>query len=121
MRFTNYYRRFIPKCASLQQPLTDLLRGKPKDFVFNSTAREAFKILKNAIAQLAMIFHPNPTAQLSLQTDASDVAVGAVLQQHIDGQVQPLAFFSKRLQSAEVRYSAFERELLAVYLAIRHF
>ncbi len=54
-------------------------------------------------------------------TDASDSAVGAVLQQLIHGQWQPLAFFSKSLKPAETRYSAFDRELLAVYLAVKHF
>ena len=53
-------------------------------------------------------------------TDASDVAVGAVLQQKANNMWQPLGFFSKRLQPAETRYSAFGRELLAIYLAIRH-
>ena len=53
--------------------------------------------------------------------DASDVAVGAVLQQFIDGHWCPIAYFSKSLKPAETRYSMFDRELLAVYLAIKHF
>ena len=54
-------------------------------------------------------------------TDASNVAVGAVLQQFIEDQWCPIAFFSTKLKPAETRYSAFDRELLAIYLAIRHF
>jgi len=54
-------------------------------------------------------------------TDASDSAVGAVLQQLINSQWCPIAFFSKKLQPAETRYSTFDRELLAIYLAIKHF
>ena len=54
-------------------------------------------------------------------TDASDTAVGAVLQQHIEGTWHPISFFSHKLTPAETRYSTFDRELLAVYLAIRHF
>ena len=54
-------------------------------------------------------------------TDASDVAVGATLQQFEAGMWWPLAFFSKHLQSAEQQYSAFDKELLAMYLAIKHF
>ena len=53
--------------------------------------------------------------------DASDVAVGGVLQQLVDNKWEPIAFFSKRLQPAEVKYSTFGRELLAAYLGIRHF
>ena len=54
-------------------------------------------------------------------TDASDTAVGAVLQQHINSEWRPIAFFSKKLKPAETRYSTFDRELLAMYLAIKHF
>ena len=53
--------------------------------------------------------------------DASDITVGAVLQQYIEGEWHSIAYFSKKLRPAEVRYSAFDQELLAVYLAIKHF
>ena len=54
-------------------------------------------------------------------TDASSCAVGAVLQQYINNQWCPVAYFSKKLKPSEVKYSTFDRELLAVYLAIKHF
>ncbi|PIK41257.1 gag-pol polyprotein [Apostichopus japonicus] len=54
-------------------------------------------------------------------TDASDVAVGGVLNQCVNGQWKPLSFFSKKLKPAETRYSTFGRELLAIYLVIKHF
>ena len=54
-------------------------------------------------------------------SDASDNAVGAVLQQFINDQWCPVAFFSKKLKPAETKYSTFDRELLAVYLAIKRF
>nr|VZI40250.1 unnamed protein product [Spirometra erinaceieuropaei] len=60
-------------------------------------------------------------AQLILTTDASSSAVGAVLHQQVNNQLQPLAFFSQKQQPAQTRYSTFSRELLAVSLAIRHF
>ena len=47
--------------------------------------------------------------------------VGGVLQQQVRGEWQPLAFFSKQLRKPELKYSAFDRELLAIYLAVRHF
>ncbi len=46
-------------------------------------------------------------------TDASNSAVGAVLQQRVAAGWQTLAFFSKKLVSAQLNYSAFDRELLA--------
>ena len=117
----NFYRRFIPNCAQLMQPLTDILRGEPKKFNFTDVAREAFASLKKAISNIATINHYHPDAPLALITDASNVAVGAVLQQYSNKEWRPLAFFSKRLVPTESRYSTFGRELLAVYLAIRHF
>ena len=42
------------------------------------------------------------------------------MQQHRDGEWQPLSLFSKRLQPAKTKYSTFGHELLAVYLSIRH-
>ncbi len=51
----------------------------------------------------------------------TDVAVGAVLQQFINGQWCPLSLFSRVLTPAETRYSTYDRELLAIYLYIRHF
>jgi hypothetical protein len=47
--------------------------------------------------------------------------MGAVLQQGVDNAWQPLAFFSKKLNTAQQKYSAYDRELLAVYVAVKHF
>ena len=54
-------------------------------------------------------------------TDRANVAIGAVLQQCLDGRWCPLSYFSRKLSPTEQRYSTFDRELLAVYCAIRHF
>lgn len=65
--------------------------------------------------------HPDSEATLCLITDASNIAVGGALHQCVNNVMKPIAFFSKRLQPAETKYSTFGRELLAVYLSIRHF
>lgn len=117
----NFYRRFIPHCASITQPLTDLLRGKHSKFHLTPEAKSACRELKETIARLPSLGHHEPGAPLALCTDASQEAVGAVLQQWVNQTWVPLGFFSKRLQPAETRYSTFGRELLAVYLGIKHF
>ena len=73
------------------------------------------------MAKVSLLFHPKPNAPISIMTDASDMTVGAVLQQHLGTGWYPIAYFSKKLKPAETRYSAFDKELLAVYLAIKHF
>ncbi|CAI2732366.1 unnamed protein product [Schistosoma spindalis] len=117
----NFYRRFIPHAAERLRPLTDLLRGNPRKLELNDTARTAFSEIKTALAEVTLLAHPDPSATLSIAVDASDFAIGAVMQQNISGSWQPLEFFSRRLTPTETRYSAFGRELLAAYRAIKHF
>ena len=82
---------------------------------------QSFHDAKTALASATLLTHPRHNAPTSLTVDASDVAVGAVLQQLVHGSWKPLGFFSKQLRPPERKYSAFDRELLALYLGIRHF
>ena len=117
----NFYRRFIPAAANLLLPLTSALGGSKKDFVWSSTMQSAFLRVKAAICEATILEHPVPGARLALAVDASATHVGAVFQHFRKGSWAPLSFFSRKLSPAEVKYSTFDRELLAVYLAIRHF
>ena len=123
----NYYHRFIPQCAAKLTPLNNLLtaandghtRLSPKsnfDLKWNESAESAFLESKQILANVTLLVHPDPSALLNITCDASDSAVGGVLQQYIDNVWQPLTIFSKKLNPA-----AFDRELLAVYATIRHF
>ncbi|GFV81841.1 retrovirus-related Pol polyprotein from transposon 17.6 [Trichonephila clavipes] len=76
---------------------------------------------KQALADAALLAHPSPSALLALHVDASDYAIGGALHQVVDSELQPLAFFSRKLISSEKSYSDYDRELLAIYSAIRHF
>ena len=82
---------------------------------------EAFRNTKKALADATLLAHPRQGVPTSLTTDASDYAIGAMLQQSVDGVMVPLAFFSKKLRPPKRKYSTFDRELLALYLGIRHF
>nr|VZI00068.1 unnamed protein product [Spirometra erinaceieuropaei] len=117
----NFYRRFIPNCADLMLPLTNMLSGPKGPLELTGEALTAFERIQNSLADATLLTHPAPEAQLSLMVDASTVAVGAVLQQHLAGSTQPLAFFSKKLLPSETRYSTFGHERLAIYLAVKHF
>ena len=75
--------------------------------------------MKQKIVTTSLLSHPVPDAQFSLVVDASGTAVGAVLQQQ--QQLQHLAYFSRHLKPAEQRYSTSGCELLAMYLAVKHF
>ena len=65
--------------------------------------------------------YPAPDAAIAVATDASDTHIGGVLNQQVRGSWQPLGFFSRKLNVAEIKYSTFDRELLAAAQTIRHF
>lgn len=117
----NFYNRFIPNCAYILSPLNFFLgkRHKNSEMEWTEEATNAFNTIKETLAQVTLLFHPMTNAPLSIATDASDVAVGAVLQQYVHNSWQPLAYFSKSLKPTE--RSTFDRELLAMYLAVKHF
>ena len=117
----NFYRRFLPNIAKTLKPLTTALKGSPKLFVWSKSMNAAFSAAKQALIRATRLNHPNPSAELSLAVDASDTHVGAVLQQYQNRVWSPLSFYSKQLDSTQSKYSAFDREMLATYLAIRHF
>ncbi|CAK9810898.1 Transposon Tf2-9 polyprotein [Anthophora plagiata] len=120
----NFYRRFIPKAAHTQAPLNDLLakniKGN-KPVAWTPEARKAFCQCKQDLAQAALLAHPEPNGTLAVTCDASNCMVGAALHQRIGNSWEPLSFFSTKLSPAEQKYSAFDRELLAIYRSIKHF
>ena len=121
MGMVNFYRRFIPRAAQLMLPLFEAATTKSKLLIWDSRMVNAFQATRRALAEATLLTHPHHDAPTSISVDASDVAVGAVLQQRIDGRWVPLGFFSKKLRPPERKYSTFDRELLALYLGIRHF
>jgi hypothetical protein len=98
----NFYRRFLPKCAQILKPLTDLLKGGAKTLEWTVSALEAFQNAKRLLAAAVPLQHPAPNAELSLATDASDTHIRGVMQQ----------------KSGDLW---FDRELLAAHAAIKHF
>ena len=111
---TGYYRKFIEGYGRLAIPLTELTKD---DMVFAWGAKEqaAFDALKDRLTRAPVLAHPDPEKQFILHTDASGFAVSGVLsQQQDDSTVRPLAYMSKKMNSAEGRYSTFDQELLAI-------
>ena len=119
----NFYGRFIHHSAATLAPLNDMLKGMRRNGSLNwSTATShAFESAREALAKACLLHHPMPDAPLQVMTDASNVAAGGVIHQLVDDEWQPIAFFSKKFQPRETRYSTFDRELLAIYLTTKHF
>ena len=68
-----------------------------------------------------MLVHPDGAAPIALLTDSSTTAMGAVLQQRTQDAWQPIALFSPKISKAQQKYSDNDRELLAIYEAVKHF
>lgn len=120
----NFYRRFLPRAAQTQAPMHALLTGsvkKSQPIQLTGEALAAFQACKESLANAALLAHPDCTAILAVVSDASDKAIGAVLQQFKEGEWEPLAFFSRKLSPSQTKYSPYDRELLAIYEAIKHF
>jgi hypothetical protein len=109
---TGYYRKFVRDYGVIAKPLSNLL--KKKEFTWSSEAEEAFLKLKNAMVSTPVLALPDFNKQFVVETDASDTGIGAVLMQ--DGH--PLAFLSKALGVQHQAMSIYEKEFLALLMAV---
>ena len=117
----NYYRRFVKSAAQHLFHLFEALGSKPKRLQWNSDMQASFDAIKEALASATMLHHPDPSLPLALTTNASDVAIGAVVEQRGPNGWEPLAFFSKKLSESQQKWSPYDQELHAVHKGVRHF
>lgn len=116
-----WYRRFINNFSSKVFPITELLSTKRK-FQWTPEAQEAFELIKIALTTAPVLANPDFTKKFYLHCDASDYGIGAVLVQlDEDGSEKPIAYMSKKLNTAQRNYSVTERECLAAIEAIKKF
>ncbi|CCO31293.1 Retrotransposable element Tf2 155 kDa protein type 1 [Rhizoctonia solani AG-1 IB] len=118
--FANFYRQFIKDFSTIVKPLT-LLTRKEQKWQWEEAEQHAFDKLEEEIGKDPVLIHPNPDKPYFLETDASGVAMGAVLsQRHTDGYLHPIAFLSKSFVDAQVNYDTHDKELLAIITALEH-
>lgn len=115
-----YYRRFIKDFASRTKPLTELLK-KDSKFEWTESQEKAFKELTKALCTKPVLCYPDFSKPFIVSTDASSIAIGAVLSQLHNGNEHPVAYASRQLNKAEKNYGATERELLALVWVTKYF
>lgn len=115
-----YYRRFINNFAKLTKPLTKCLKKGAK-IVHNDEFLSCFETCRNLLINEPILQYPDFSKPFNLTTDASNVAIGAVLSQGPIGGDLPVAFASRTLNDSEQNLSVIERELLAIVWATKYF
>jgi hypothetical protein len=114
LRLAGYYRRFIKDYGTLAAPLTALLRNNA--FLWIEAADEAFTALKSALSAAPVLHLPDFNCEFVVDCDASGSEFGAVLHQGAG----PIAFFSRLFAARHLKVAAYERELIGLAQAVRH-
>ena len=119
--FGSYFRMFLDHYADLVEPIQKLLR-KGVPWVWSVECQEVFEGVKCLLSKAPLLKQPDGEHTFVLSTDASRVALGAVLEQFCtDGSLRPVAYYSRRFQAAELNYMTYEQEGLALVSSVKHF
>ena len=120
MGMVGFYRKFIPNLSEIAQPLFKLLK-KNQPFIWTFEQQNAYQNLKRCLSSSPLLKYPNFDLPFVISTDASQYALGAVLSQEYDGNLYPIAYYSRGLNVHEVNYAVIEKEALAIICAMENF
>jgi hypothetical protein len=114
------YRRLVQGFAEMAKPLTELTR-KDREFTWCPSQQKAFEELKARLSTTPVTAYPNFELPFILTTDASKIAVAAILSQVQDGVERPIAYASRQMSKDEQAYSVSEAKMLALVWATKYF
>ena len=113
----NYYRKFIKDFSKLAIPLTKLLQ-KNIQFEWKQEQDDAFNTLKQKLTMAPVLKLPTRYERFQVITDASNQAIGAVLEQREGKDARPIAYLSQKLQGSQINWSIRDKELYAIVTAL---
>jgi hypothetical protein len=106
----NFLRRFVSNFAELVKHITSMLR-KGNEVKWTTEPRESFVQIKSALTEAPMLISPDYSKPFLVFSFASfDTVVAVLLQKNEEGQEKPIAFFSKALRDAGIRYEIMEKQ-----------
>src|ERR1700738_1920331 len=116
-----YHRRFIWMFAQITRPLYALLK-KDEAFEWTTNCQQTFELVKRLLTTTPILMAPNWSMEFHVHCDASNIAIGAVLAQKVNGNIDsPIYYASRLLNQAEKNYSTTEREALAMVYSVNKF
>ncbi|KAK8949489.1 hypothetical protein KSP39_PZI005270 [Platanthera zijinensis] len=114
---TGYYRRFIKDYGGLARPVTQLLKSsEDSPFSWSAAVMAAFAALQSALVQALVLSMPDFKQTFIVECDASGTGIDVVLMQ----TGRPIAYYSRAFSTAIRSRSAYEKELMALVLAVQH-
>jgi len=118
--FVNFYRRYyIKDFAKVCKPITATLKGNPEDFLWGREQEEGFEELNRRFTMAPILSHCYTGRKTVVETDASDFALRWVLSQYQGRRLHPVAFHSRKLESAERNYEIHNKLLRTIMTAFR--
>ncbi|MCP4477936.1 MAG: hypothetical protein GY818_07580 [Planctomycetaceae bacterium] len=125
-----WLHRYIPRMSDYLFPLTEAtktrgmtknqLRHRPWSEVWTKECQEAWEMVKTLVKQTQLLRHPDMSKEFFVVTDASDVGIGAVLMQEYSGVLEPVEFWSSKLQETQQHWYVGEKELYGIVATIEH-
>jgi hypothetical protein len=114
MGFANIYRRFIRNFSGVCKPITHTLKGDNTNFVWSKACDIALRFLKEQFTTASILQHLDLSKETIMENDTSDFTIAGVLSQCHEGGLHPTAFFSRKLNPAEMNYEIYDKEMLTI-------